>query len=406
MTILTYVKEEVEAPLKLCSTKTKEMTNQPKSIEFAIVGGGIAGLSAAIGLKRVGIDATVFEAAPEFRPLGAGMVLAANAMKALDYLGIHDAVCARGRLIERLQILNQKGQKLTNTRVAPQEGGYQNHTIHRGDLHQVLLRHFQGDVLYGKRLQDLSEMAEGHLLQFDDGTEYHARFIISAEGIHSKLRGYFLPESEERYAGYTCWRGVAVNARVNTRLVAETWGTNGRFGIVPLTNNRTYWFAVVKAPQNSPEMAKWTLNDVKRNYANYHHLVAEVLNATPKEGMLWNDIIDLKPISKYAFNNTLLIGDAAHATTPNMGQGACMAVEDAAVLSHLLKNGESPVEAFRSFEQRRLKRTHDIVNRSWQMGRLAQNQNPILGAIRNTVSRLVPNSVTQRQLEKVYEFEL
>jgi 2-polyprenyl-6-methoxyphenol hydroxylase-like FAD-dependent oxidoreductase len=382
------------------------MQNNSQSI--GIIGGGIAGLATAIGLQNIGIKTVVYEAAPKFKPMGAGLILAVNAMRALEYLKLREKVCAVAKPIEQLLVLNKKGSTLTKTTAETFEGKFRNHAIHRGDLHQVLLAELsQENIIFGKRLSKISKSINGHYeLYFEDGTSAKHQFIISAEGINSVIRNYVLPHVQKRYSGYTCWRGIAQNAPIDNCITSETWGAKGRFGIVPLTNNRTYWFAVVNAAENDPNMAQWTLDDLKSNFMAYHNSVAELLQHTNGNQILWNDIHDLKPIAQYAFDNIVLIGDAAHATTPNMGQGACMAIEDAAVLTKAFSELNEFNLAAKQFEKKRIHRCQNIVNQSWQIGKLAQNQNHIIGALRNSFSRLIPNKLAQKQLTKIYDFEL
>ena len=129
-------------------------------------------------------------------------------------------------------------------------------------------------------------------------------------------------------------------------------------------------------------------------FQGFHHPVAAIIRSTPPGRIIWNDIIDLKPLKKFAFGNILLMGDAAHATTPNMGQGACMAIEDAAVLMQCMEQNRSVHTAFMQFEKKRLARTTTIVKNSWTLGRIAQLENKFLIALRNSLVRHTPPSAT------------
>jgi 2-polyprenyl-6-methoxyphenol hydroxylase-like FAD-dependent oxidoreductase len=258
----------------------------------------------------------------------------------------------------------------------------------------------------GKRAVGFLKQENGTLdIQFADGSSHRTDFLIVADGIHSAIRQQLLPNATERYAGYTCWRAVIEAGDMDQTSATETWGTAGRFGIVPLTNNRMYWFAVVNAGQNDPAMQQLRVADLERRFARYHDPVPAILARTRDVDLIWNDIIDLKPIPKFAFENILLVGDAAHATTPNLGQGACQAIEDAAILlDELSKQATDPSAAFRDFEQRRLQRAHFIVNTSWRLGKIAQWEQPWLAALRNGLLRMTPERVNARQLRNLLEF--
>lgn len=376
------------------------------NLTFSILGAGIAGLSTAIALKKIGIQARVFEAAPAFKPLGAGLLLAANAVQAYRKIGISEKIISRGRALPLFEILDDRGCIISqiNATAIQQKFGVHNFAIHRADLHEVLLEQLAPDqVQYGKRATGSVPGPNGtQEVHFADGSSQHTDFLIVADGIHSAIRQQLLPGAVERYAGYTCWRSVIDAGDIDQTSATETWGTAGRFGIVPLTDNRIYWFACINAPENNPALRDFRVADLQRIFGKFHDPIPAILAQTRDADLIWNDIADLKPIPRFAFGNILLLGDAAHATTPNMGQGACQAIEDAAVLAdELKKQTANPAAAFRTYEQRRLKRTHFIVNNSWTLGRMAQWQNPLLTTLRNGLFRMLPDRVNEAQLEKV-----
>lgn len=378
------------------------------SNEFTILGGGIAGLTAAIALKKAGITATVYEAAPEIKPVGAGLALAANAIKAFDRLGIAAEVIAAGRQLQQFTVYDSRGKKISRincTRVAAKHG-INNFTILRAELHRVLLAQLDpGQVHTGKRVKQIREKGAGYSVLFEDGSSCETKYLVAAEGIHSPVRQHFLPASKLRYSGYTCWRGLADNAQLQLEETSETWGTKGRFGIVPLKDNQVYWFACVNSPAQHPGMKALGIDGLLKIFGDFHTPVPEVIRATAPENLLWNDINDLEPIGRYAFGNAVLLGDAAHATTPNMGQGACQAIEDAVVLMQELEKTKDVAVAFLNYEKRRLPRTHYVVNRSWTIGKMAQWENRLAAGLRNTLFRMVPETVGEKQLEALYEVD-
>ncbi|GAB3558808.1 FAD-dependent monooxygenase [Spirosoma fluminis] len=376
--------------------------------QFTIIGGGIAGLTTAVALRQIGLQPTVYEAAPTIKPLGAGLGLAANAVKAFQKLGIAEPILQAGRLLDAFVIQDQDGRTITRTdsRVISQRYGIDNFTIHRVALHRELLRQV-GDtpIRAGKRAIRVSQPAGQVIVHFDDGTEHATDHLIVADGIHSAIRQQLVPGSQPRYAGYTCWRSVIDSSGLNLSEATETWGPNGRIGLVPLANNALYWFACTNAQPNDPRMRQSTIADLLTLFGTYHAPIPDILARSSQQTLLWNDIYDLKPIPQYAFKNIVLIGDAAHATTPNMGQGACQAIEDAVVLADELKGSGSVADAFQRFEQRRLKRTHYVIDNSRRIGQIAQTQRPLLAWLRNRVFRLLPPSINEQQLKRVYEVD-
>jgi 2-polyprenyl-6-methoxyphenol hydroxylase-like FAD-dependent oxidoreductase len=370
---------------------------------FTILGGGIAGLTAALALRHKGIGCTVIEAAPEFRLVGAGIVLAVNAMRAYRQLGLYDQLLAAGNHVKQISIYDDRG-RIINRTFTPGVEGLTNLAIHRAALHRVLLDALGNTpITTGKRSKDIDINDDGYRVHFEDGSTTDTQHLIVAEGIHSPIRRKIVPASRVRYSGYTCWRGVADNTLLNIHESSETWGTRGRFGMVPVGENKVYWFACKNAPPADERMKAMGTSDLLQDFGGYHPPIADILRTTPADQVIWADILDLEPMDRYAYGNLLFIGDAAHATTPNMGQGACQAIEDALVLAKCLEENPVVEEAFRTFEQKRLERTHYIVKQSWQLGKMAQWESPLLTRLRNVLIRSIPQRVFQRQVEKVYE---
>jgi 2-polyprenyl-6-methoxyphenol hydroxylase-like FAD-dependent oxidoreductase len=379
------------------------------SKKIAIIGGGIGGLTLAIALQRRGLNVSVFENASQIKPLGAGLVLAANAVKALTEIGISDEILQAGKILKLFSIKDESGNILTETdseKLTLRLGVVNNFTIHRADLHAVLVSQvIPGTLLLNKGLTDFHSKHSGITLNFADGTTEHTDYLIACDGIHSVIRKKLLPESNPRYAGYTCFRAVIDNPSSNIDIdeTSETWGKPGRFGIVPLNNNRIYWFACINAPTNNIQMRGAKISDLLTYFGKYHFPIPQIVENTQDHQLIWSDISDIKPIKQFAFGKIVLMGDAAHATTPNMGQGACMAIEDAAVMANCLDHYSSVEEAFKQFEKKRIGRTTSIVNHSRIIGKMAQLENSLLIKVRNAALKLTPAHVTENQVRRLTE---
>ncbi|SMB91004.1 monooxygenase FAD-binding [Hymenobacter roseosalivarius DSM 11622] len=381
-------------------------------MRFIIVGAGIGGLATALALRQQNHDVQVVEAASELREIGAGVVLGANAMQALDRLGVHDAVQAAGFPITCVSLLDRRGRVLNDIDTTPftRRIGYDNLAIHRADLQRILLANLPPGVVHlSKTLERFEEEDNWVTAYFTDGSQVEGQALLGADGIRSRVRRQLLPASQPRYAGYTCWRGVIEAQALNLPpgRSTETWGGTGRFGVVPLGNGQVYWFACINSPEaQNPRYRAFRLADLQRHFADYHSPIPELLALTTDEQAIWGDIIDLKPLRRFNFGRVLLLGDAAHATTPNMGQGAGQAVEDAAVLASCLAQAASIESAFQAFDQQRRPRTTRIVRQSWQLGKVAQMERPWLVGLRDAVMRRVPASVNNRQMEFLYETDI
>ena len=381
-------------------------------MKFIIVGGGICGLTMAIILEKKGYEVAIYEAAAEIKAIGAGLVLSTNAIKALKAIGISEQVLAKANLLDNFDIVLANGDKLMATdakKLSQRYDSIGNATIHRADLHQTLLDLLKGKVeLYtNKRGERALQDETGITLSFTDGTNIEGDYLIACDGINSPIRQQLLPKSLPRYAGYTCWRAIVSHSgQFNAKNATETWGKNGRFGVVPLTDNRIYWFACLNTRQvRDPKMKAFKVADLAVCFKEYHSPIPELLALTTDDALLWNDIEDIKPIRQFAFDRVLLAGDAGHATTPNMGQGACQAIEDAAVLANCLKDKDLIKDAFKSFEKKRLPRTTKIVNISWTLGKAAQMTNPILTTFRNVALKITPQSINEKQMDFLFNVE-
>lgn len=372
---------------------------------FTIIGGGIAGLTTATALERSGMHATVFEAAPEMRPVGAGLGLAANAIKAFEALGLKQQLLAVSHSLKGFAILDEQGRTITAT-----EGmdgpGMEQCAIHRADLHTLLLAELRNTrIQFGKRAISVTQAGAKATVHFDDGSVHHAEHLIIADGVRSASRTSLLPQVKPRYAGYTCWRGVIYAPDLRVERATETWGPKGRFGIVPLSGDRIYWFATVNSAEQNARYRAYRIHNLVLHFSGYHSLITDILARTADAQLLWNDIHDLPPLERFAYGRILLIGDAAHATTPNMGQGACQAIEDAVELARMLREESDVIRAFGHFEDARKARTKWITESSWRLGRIAQWEHPWAIRLRNGLLRMLPPSINEAQLRRITDVQ-
>jgi len=375
------------------------MTNVRTAI---VVGGGIGGLCAAIALRRRGVAATVYERAEELGDVGAGLVLAANAIRSLRRLGLGEAAVAAGAAVERAQIRREDGRVLAAIDMRREEvrTGAPTIAIHRAALHRVLRAALPAEaVRLGAECTGVESGERGVVARFADGREVHGDLLIGADGLRSVVRRQLFPEIEPRDAGYSAWRGaVASTDATALGITSETWGRGLRFGIVRVDEARIYWFATANsAPgkRQDPESRKRHLLEL---FGDWHAPIRALLEATPAEAILHNDIADLQPMPRWSAGRIALLGDAAHATTPNLGQGACMAIESAEVLAASLGENAAVEAALLAYERRRRPRTTFVTRQSRRIGRLAQWSNPFACELRNLLVRLLSGNKMERRL--------
>ncbi|MBL7978762.1 MAG: FAD-dependent monooxygenase [Bacteroidetes Order II. Incertae sedis bacterium] len=374
-------------------------------MKIGIIGAGIGGLTAAIALQQNGHEVFVFEQANEIKAVGAGLVLAANAIKALSLLNQDLPVESIGQWIGDAYVLDQYGKVILGTDFDGAESIAEgrNFTVHRADLHRLLRGQLKsGSLFLNENCVEVQVNDHEITTLFASGLTHACDLLVAADGIHSFIRKQFWPDSVYRYAGYTCWRGVIDQNRLPKPITrfSESWGKGKRFGLVPLSNNRLYWFACLNAKQNDPEMAALTPEKLSVLFRNFHAPIPEVLRATHTTETHWADIGDLKPLQNFAHKRLILLGDAAHATTPNLGQGAGMAIEDALVLSKVLNDHSSLELALQAYVRKRQPRVRKVVQMSRQIGAVAQKTPGWLQPWRNALLRLTPPA--QKSLAWLY----
>ncbi|MEK3884805.1 FAD-dependent oxidoreductase [Paenibacillus sp. PL2-23] len=372
-----------------------------------IIGGGIAGLTCAITLQQLGLDVRVYEREREQAVAGAGIIMAPNALQALEPYGVDAAITREGMPSKGFQLLSHTGAPLSQLSVPSGYGAL--YALHRKDLHHILLSQLKpGTVQWGKTYLQHEGAGDEIRVQFRDGSQAQGELVVAADGIHSAIRKQLFPHIAYRYAGYTCWRGIvsADDIQGIAPHFVETWGARGRFGVVPLPRNKVYWYALVNAKANDTRLAGYTSQDLYQLFKDYHDPIPSLLLKTDNHDIIHRDMIDIVPMRRFYSNRIVFVGDAAHAITPNMGQGACQAIEDARVLADCLGSNQHVEAALEAFDTRRRKRIEMISKQSWTMGKIAQADNALFIALRNLGMRYTPEALSRQQALKLYQFQL
>ncbi len=374
---------------------------------YSIIGGGIGGLTLALAFEKLGIDYRIFERAPKINEVGAGIWLAPNALQVFDWLGVLEEVQKKGNAIERIQLAQSDLRALSNMDQSwvVDRLGFSTIAIHRAKLQKILFHAVPKEKIFlGKSLAFFEAIDENKLqLSFSDGTQYKTDSIVGADGIHSTIRKQLFPDSRLRYSGQTCWRGIAdiELAPDYTHLAAELWGPGIRIGFSSISERSVYWFGVKssKADQIDPEAKR--KDKLLNLFSNFHPIAVSLIENTPNDHIIQNDIWDLRPMKQWYQGRVCLIGDAAHAMTPNMGQGAAQAIEDAYFLANQITRCSSHSEAFAQFQALRRKKVREVVNQSWNIGKMAHWSYG--RGLRNLLMRSVPASFSRKQMLKLYQ---
>ena len=356
-------------------------------------------MSAAIGLRGAGHEVVVLERATRIDPVGAGITLFGNAMRALDRLGIGDAVAARGAAATRSSILTWKGRELTKIPSDLLDGTI---AVHRADL-QAELAATAGEVRVGVEVTAVESTEDSVVARDADGNEERGDLLIGADGLSSVTR-HAVANPPIRYAGYTAWRGVSF-VPVDPGRLTESWGVGERFGLVDIGRERTYWFATKNEPEGELDEPDGRKAEIVRRFSGWHEPIGEVAEATDDAAILRNDVYYLEPLPRWSAGRVVLVGDAAHATTPGVGQGAAQAIEDAVVLADRLAGSEDVGAAIVEYEAIRRPRAQAVLKMSRRTDKAAQLASPLGWRLRNAVVRLLPDGAQRRQLEPLVRYE-
>ncbi|MCU1573114.1 MAG: monooxygenase [Micrococcaceae bacterium] len=378
-------------------------------MEALIVGGGIGGLGTAVALHRQGVTVRVYERAAGPARGGAALSLWPNALRGLDTLELGDAVRDHAALGGDSGIRRPDGKWFGYTRL-----GEAIRTTY-GDPLVVIARQFLTDLLLAalppgtvRYDQRVTEVSTGSLsgpavvLTADGNAE--ADLVVVADGARSALRSWLLPAAPPlQYAGYTAWRMLVPTPA--TLESFETWGSNGRrFAVLPLADGSCYCYATVTAPADTRPDSEIT--ELRRLFGNWHQPIPDILDAAANGVVLRNDISELGPLPAYHVNRVALLGDAAHAMTPELGQGACLAIEDAVVLAATV-NPERPEDVtadLKHYTEARLPRTTVVSRRSHQAGKLHQQPLPIQYLAARLMGRL-PAKAIARGLRPIVDWQ-
>ncbi len=371
-----------------------------------IAGGGIGGMAAALALEREGIAVNVFERAPAFAEIGAGMSLWPNATRILRSWGVLDPLLETSETVTHFDLLRPDGGTISTIPM----GGFDTPAVclHRADLHRVLMRALSpGCVVPDRRLVSFTHGADiGVTADFAGGPSVRADGLIGADGVHSVVRARLHGPSDPIFRGYCIWRGIGPETPGGSRgHITETWGRGQRFGVMPMGGGRVCWYATRNGPAAQADGDKGRKSEIQGLFAGWHRPIQELIEGTNASDIIKNDAQDRRALPRWSRGCVTLLGDAAHPITPNVGQGACMAIEDAACLAKSLRGEPDLAAGFAAYEEARRGRTTFVGRQSRRIGAIGQLENPIVVAARNLVTRAVLFASRDMTLNSVYGFE-
>lgn len=375
---------------------------------IVVIGGGIGGLAAALALQEFGFEVEVYEQEERGSELVAGTWVPPNAMRILGRLGRAEAVREVGVPIERIRVERRNGRAIRQVEFGAirRRTGFGNTSVRRSTLRRLLREELaEGTVRFGRACRQVEREGDEVRVVFEDGSSRGADLLVGADGIESHVRGDIFGMVRLRYGGQIRFLGLADRAFPGDErgVTREIWGGKHRFGYWGVDGGRTFWFAAIAEP--NPEAVDWGRERLRSAYDEFSGKGGELMEATPSEHLERTEPRDVRPLETWSAGRVLLVGDAAHAPLPNLGQGAAQAIEDGWALAASLDRWESVAEAFERFEAARVARANRVIRQSRFLGRIAHLDSPVAAGARDWLLEVVPDAIERLEAEWLYDVD-
>jgi FAD-dependent urate hydroxylase len=357
------------------------------------------------------VEATVYERQAELREVGTGVQLWLNGSFALREIGALEAVEQAGAPVERQVMRSWRRGTLFEIHLgelARRHGAPPPMIVRRPAIIDALKAALPAEAVeLNADFVELEQDESGVTARFAGGRSERGAALIGADGIRSTVRQRLFPGVSPRYAGYQYLRATTPRDESlhPEAQVSITFGPGDRIGFGDIGGGHMYLFAVIVTPEGSTDGEEGRKGELLRRYRDFPKEVVATIEATPEDEIGRTDIYDLEPMPSWGDGRAMLIGDAAHATTPNLGRGASEGIEDAVVLARKLRldGGEGAVAAgLRAFEDARRPLAAKVQSTAWRIGKVASWSDPV----RSRVREVVMKRITGRALPKQAEAEL
>lgn len=399
-------------------------------MRIAIIGGGIGGLSTALALRQSGFAPDVFEQAPELLEVGAAIAVWPNAMRILQRLGVGETVLQHAGVIEQVRWLNQDGRLIREVRLPPTDAPAV--ALHRAELQSELLHALpEKSIHLGHPFEAYDREGDTINARFADGSLIECDMLVGADGLHSHVRAQLLGDAPPSFRGYTTWRGVTDSppSALTTDTAIDIYGRGKRFGIGPVGQGRIGWWATANQsglrlgdgetgrhgdPAGASTSQPCDRQELLSLFDGWCEPVRELIQTTQSTSMVKNLVFDRPSTGQWGAGRVTLLGDAVHPTTPNLGQGGCLAIEDAVVLARSLnqhcpasrRHSLTDIEtALRHYERLRYRRTTAIANYSRRYGAIGQWDGAGAARLRSATLSVLPRPLIQRLFQMIFSYE-
>ncbi|KAL3497566.1 hypothetical protein ACH5RR_040298 [Cinchona calisaya] len=382
----------------ICLSIVKAQVDVKKE-DIVIVGAGIAGLATAVSLQRLGIGSKVLEQADSLRTGGTSLTLFKNGWSVLDAIGVGSQLRKQFLEIQGMVIKSEEGRELRSFNFKDEDESQEVRAVERRILLETLANQLPPDAIsFSSKLENIQTKENGEtLLELQDGTQLCAQVVIACDGIRSPVAKWMgFPDA--KYVGYCAFRGLGFfpDGQPFQPKVDYIYGKGIRAGYVPVSPTKVYWFICFNSSSPGPKITDPSVlrQQTKELVRNWPSDLLNIMDLTPDDTIIRTPLVDrwLWPVvsPSASTGKVVLVGDAWHPMTPNLGQGACCALEDAIVLSKKLADAlqyktVSVEDAFKSYEEERWGRVFPLTIRANAVGKLLQWDNPVLCSVRNNI---------------------
>ena len=371
-------------------------------MKIAIIGGGIGGLTLANCLQNSKIQFTLYEKAKQLTDVGAGIGISESAYELLKELGLGNDIIEKSNFVQDAIIVNKAGKTIRKLPI--KNGGF---CIHRAELINILSKKLNSEkIKLNYEIENFVTAENNVKLKFKNGQTATYDYVFVSDGINSKFRNQLFPNIKKRYSGQTVWRGIS-NCELSHNFqnaYLEFWGENLRFATIPLNKKQYYWYACEYAIEGEVDNELTVKTELQKKFKNYNSELKQVIEKT--DIIIRNDMCDLKPHNEnWHENNVVFIGDSIHATTANLAQGGCQAIEDAFTITKLITAKGFSNEVFSDYKNIRKAKVNYIINQSWNYGKISHQKNKLMEVIIHNLFRILPNKIFENQYSKLIDLE-
>jgi 2-polyprenyl-6-methoxyphenol hydroxylase-like FAD-dependent oxidoreductase len=381
----------------------------PDSDRVIIIGAGIAGLTAGIALRRVGIDATVYEASDEVREIGSGLGVQYGAMKALRLIGLEDKVREIGEPLTQMVWTAWNGKPLATIPHLPlkEKLGAQTHNVHRGEFVSLLVSELGRDKIeVGARFDGFEEDADGVTVRFEGGRTERGAVLVGADGSRSRVRSHSLGQGDPRPTNVVVWRAMPdfEHPLLPIGVLRQVYGPGTMFAMIPGTRKRVFWFAAGLVAEFGRQPATGVKEEALATWGHWMEPIPELLRATAESQISRTLIFDRPPADHWGTGRVTLAGDAAHPMAPTLGQGASTGIEDGVALAYYLAEAGSLADgnavqlALQAYETERIARTTPLVQFAHRFAPIVHAKNPVTVRLRDLFFRSTSDAAWQRRM--------